>query len=96
MRILTFIGLVFVLLFGVSFAVLNAEMVKVNYYIGSYSLHLSLLIVLVLGLGFILGMLVGSWKWLRVKSENSRLRNRIKLVEKEVENLRAIPLKNEH
>ena len=96
MRIINYIFIILVILLGVSFACLNAEPVTINYYLGQRSLPLSLLLVFVLGLGLVLGLLFTIFATLKVKSENRRLRGRIQLAEKEVENLRAIPLHDQH
>lgn len=96
MRIMSFLFLLIIVLIGVTFATLNADMVTVHYYLGSYTMPLSLLLVLVLALGSVLGMLVVFWLLLKVKIKNYRLRQRLKLTEKEIENLRAIPLQDKH
>lgn len=96
MRFLFTIFIVLIILLGVTFACLNAEPVSLNFYFGTRSLPLSMLLVLTLGLGLILGVLLFSLSYLRLKAKNIRLKSKIKLVEKEVENLRAIPLKDTH
>ena len=82
------------MILGITFAGLNAETVAVNYYFGTNELPLSLLLVLVLAFGSLLGVLAGFTLYLRAKKENFKLRGRIKVVEKEVSNLRSIPLKD--
>lgn len=94
MRIITYLLIVIIILFGVSFAVLNLESVTVNYYVGQRSLPLSLLLVLVFALGCLVGMFVGFLFLLKAKLKTYRLRQRLKLAEKEIENLRAIPLQD--
>ena len=96
MRILSFLFLLIIILIGITFATLNSDTVTVNYYVGQQNLPLSLLLVTVFGLGGLLGMLVGFWFVLNTKIKNYRLRQRLKLAEKEIENLRAIPLQNKH
>jgi len=96
MRVMTLLLFIVLVFLGVSFATLNADIVKVNYYFGVGNLPVSLLIVGCVGVGLLLGAIFSLSKILRLKAENARLRQRVKMVEKEVENLRAIPLKNEH
>ena len=96
MRILSFIFLILVVLIGISFATLNSEIVNVNYYIGHKSIPLSLLLVSVFATGSLLGLLVGVFMVIKAKIRNYRLRQRLKLAEKEIENLRAIPLQDKH
>jgi putative membrane protein len=46
-----------VLFFGIAFAVLNANIVTINYYFAKSNLPLSLLLIITLFLGFLLGLL---------------------------------------
>lgn len=94
MRIITYIILVIILLLGISFAVLNADPVAINYYIGKHSVPLSLLLVFSFAVGGIFGLAVGLFMYFKQKTRNFRLKSRIKLAEKELENLRTIPLKD--
>jgi len=93
-RIISYFFLLIIIIFGMTFATLNSESVTINYYIGQSSMPLSLLLVLVFAAGCLIGMLVGFWLLIKSKLQNYRLVQRLKLVEKEVENLRAIPLQD--
>jgi lipopolysaccharide assembly protein A len=95
-RILSYIVLLTIILLGVSFATLNSEMVTVNYYVSQKTMPLSLLLVSVFAIGCLLGLLVGLGIVIRLKLKTYRLRQRLKLAEKEVANLRAIPLQDRH
>jgi lipopolysaccharide assembly protein A len=95
-RILSYILLLFIILLGVTFAMLNSEPVAINYYLGHRTMPLSLLLVSVFSAGCLLGILVAGWLIIKIKMQNHSLRKRLKLAEKEVENLRAIPLKDQH
>lgn len=94
MRILTYILLLLVILFGISFAILNSQTVTVDYYFRQSNLPLSLLLVITFVFGSLLGMLVGFFLILKVKIRNHQLKQRLKLAEKEVNNLRNIPLQD--
>ena len=85
-----------VILFGIIFAVLNADNVQLNYYFGSKQLPLSLAIVMSMVVGAILGVLASIKLILRTRREMSRLRKASAMAEKEITNLRAIPIKNTH
>lgn len=85
-----------VILFGVIFAVLNAQSVQLNYYFGVQQLPLSLTIVLSMLIGAILGVLASIKLILHSRREVSRLRKASQVAEKEIANLRAIPIKNTH
>lgn len=95
-RILSLIFLLLVLVIGLAFAVLNAEPVQLHYYFGSQYVPLSLTLVLALIIGAILGVFASSGLVLRLKRENARLQKTIKMTEKEVVNLRTMPVKDVH
>jgi putative membrane protein len=95
-RIFSFLVLFLIIILGVTFATLNSNVVAVNYYVGHKTMPLSLLLVSVFATGCVLGILVGLGVVIRLKVKNYRLRQRLKLAEKEVANLRAIPLQDKH
>lgn len=94
MRIVSYFFILVIVIFGVAFAALNSESVTINYYFSQSTLPLSLLLVLVFALGCLIGMIVGFWLLIKAKLSNYRLRQRLTLAEKEIENLRAIPLQD--
>ncbi len=96
MRILSYLLLLIIIIIGVSFAALNSQQVLVNYYIGESTLALSLLLVIVFSAGCLLGLLVGLWFFLKIKLKNYHLKQKLKMAEKEIQNLRAIPLQDRH
>lgn len=77
-----------------TFATLNSESVTINYYLDQSTMPLSLLLVLVFAAGCLVGMVVGFWLLIKAKIVNYRLKQRLQLAEKEVGNLRAIPLQD--
>jgi len=83
------------MLVGLTFAALNPTPVNFNYYLGVKNLALSLLLVYVFGAGLLLGGIVTFFSWIRLKSDNLRLRSRLKIAEKEIANLRSIPIKGD-
>lgn len=96
MRSLTYILIFVIFLIGLTFACLNAESVSINYYIGTAKLPLSLLLAFAFLVGGLLGLFAGLKRLLRLKRERYRLQQRLKLAEKEIENLRVMPLKDTH
>ena len=94
MRIISYFFLLVIVIFGMTFATLNSESVTINYYLDQSTLPLSLLLVLVFALGCLVSMVVGVWLVIKAKVHNYRLRQRLSLAEKEIENLRAIPLQD--
>lgn len=96
MRVISYLFILILILFGVSFASLNAAPVVFNYYFGVGKVPLSLLLAYSLIVGIFIGMLLGLSWYYRQKNTNRRLTQRLKLAEQEVSNLRAIPLKDQH
>lgn len=93
-RIISYLFLLIIIVFGVTFAALNSDTVTLNYYFGESTLPLSLLVVLVFSFGCLIGMLVSFWLILKSKLNNYRVSQRLALAEKEISNLRAIPLQD--
>ena len=94
MRIFSYIVILILILLGVTFALLNAGPVTLNYYFGKQSIFLPLLLLLSLALGIIIGMLACFKPWFTLKHENRALRARIRDAEKEIANLRTIPMRD--
>lgn len=95
-RILLFIILLLVVLLGLSFALMNAGPVSLDYYFASVEAPLSLVVVLAIALGALLGVLAMGGVLFGQKREMAKLRKSIKLAEKEISNLRSLPLKDNH
>jgi len=96
MHIITYFFLLLIILFGVVFAILNPDIVTIHYYFKSTTLPLSLLLVIMFSIGCILGLLLGGWLLLKAKVRYYFLQKKLRLVEKEINNLRAIPLQDDH
>lgn len=94
MRIISYFLMLIILIFGMTFAILNSASVTIDYYLGHSTLPLSLLLVIVFALGCFIGMFVGVWLLIKAKIVNYRLTQRLGLAEKEIDNLRAIPLQD--
>ncbi len=94
-RIIRLILLLALLIVALGFALLNAESVQVDYYMGKLSVPLSLALVVVLAIGAIIGMIASLGMVLRAKRQNAKLRKQVKNTEKEVTDLRALPPKYE-
>ena len=94
MRIIKLLFIFIIMLLGAVFAVLNAEPVVFNYYFGSREMPLSLIITVALGAGIAIGMLSGLGVLLGLKQEIGNLKQRARLAQEEVKNLRNIPLQN--
>lgn len=93
-----FWGLVFLLVafLVVTLALKNDSLVEINYYFDiQYKVGVFLLLALPFLTGLLLGVLVMTFSVFKHKRRCSVERKKLYKVEKEVENLRALPLKDE-
>jgi len=93
-RLIRLILFLLVMLVGAVLAVMNADLVNLNYYFGSRELPLSVLLVGAVFVGAVLGMVAGLGGMMRVKRENANLRRQARLASEEVNNLRSLPIKD--
>ena len=94
MRVISYLFLLLIVIFGMTFATLNSDSVTINYYFNERSLPLSLLLVIVFAIGCLIGMVVGLWMLVKARMHNYRIRQKLELAEREIVNLRAIPLQD--
>lgn len=83
-----------VLTLGLSFAILNAEPVELDYYFGSQRLSLSLVVLITLIMGVGAGVIASLGIIIKLKQEVSRLRKANQAMDAELGNLRTLPLKD--
>lgn len=95
MRIFSYLFLLVLMFVGLTFASLNSSVVTFNYYLGTIDIVLSLLLVGAFGIGILFGLFTTMLFWIKVKHNNIQLKSRLKVVEKEVENLRSIPIRGD-
>lgn len=86
----------FVIILGVAFSVLNADYVTLNYYLGFIELPLSLVLVLAMIVGATLGVVASLSFIIGARRKASKLKRSVEVAEKEILNLRNIPIKNDH
>ena len=96
MRIIMMIFYLLLILVGISFAGLNAQSVYINLYFTDLNIPVSVLIILMVSLGMLLGFLLSLCRYWRLRAECRKIKNQLKLTEKEIRNLRAIPLQDQH
>lgn len=84
MRFFSYIIAILLILFGLSFAILNASPVKLNYYLGTTTIALSLLLVLTVGVGILIGFIVSLGKFFKLKRKIHHLRHRVRDLEAEI------------
>jgi putative membrane protein len=90
-RIFGLILTLLVLVFGLFFGLLNADPVTVNYYFGTSTLPLSLILVFSLLLGAVCGVLAALSHIFRLRRELNRLRREQRRTDEELSRLRALP-----
>jgi len=93
-RIAKLIIVFVILLSGLAFHLKNNQFIELNYYAGSLNMPLSWLVVLVLFIGAILGILASLPMIIKLKQQKMKLEKQIKNSEKEITNLRVMPVKD--
>lgn len=93
LRLIRLILLFLILILGLSFAVINADTVQFDYYFNSLQAPLSLILVISLMLGALLGAAACLGTLLRLKREVARLHKTLKSAETEIITLRANSVK---
>jgi len=94
MKYLTIIFYSIIILIAIGFAVLNANAVQINFYLTTVRMPVSILVVLLLGCGALLGYIMSLGRYLKLNRKNRSLQSQLNLTEKEIKNLRAIPLQD--
>lgn len=95
-RLVYIIFSLILLIVGILFAVLNADPVTLHYYFGDKNIPLSLVLIIAIIIGAILGVISSAGVIVKLKRENAKLRKLTALSEKELKNLRTLPIKDEH
>lgn len=92
-KVFTILFLLILLLAALSFSVINAHEVQLNYYVGQLELPLSFLVIAALVIGAIAGATIMMRPLFSLRLEIAKLRKVVKTNEKEINNLRSIPVK---
>jgi len=83
-------------LFAVTLYLKNPHNIEVSYYFGlNYQFNVAILLILTFVLGIVFGLIVMTLSLFKEKMRFSAEHRKLVKVEKEVENLRAMPLKDE-
>ena len=82
-------------IFIVTFTLLNTQPVTVSYYFGTFELDLLVVIVICFALGILIGVSAMIGKILKMRQDLSASDRKLKMAEKELENLRSLPLKDD-
>lgn len=93
-RLIGFLVVLAIVLFGLSFALLNQDAVRLDYYLGVATLPLSLALVLALIIGALLGTGAALAIVLRLRGQLARARRQLSNAEKELTGLRTQPVRD--
>ena len=94
-RVFYVIVAIIVVFFGVTFALRNKQVVEIGYYFGlSWSGPLVLLLIAAIAIGVAIGFLASLRTLLRLQRQLGAARKEVRQVEQEVQNLRALPIKD--
>ncbi len=96
LRIITYLFILATAVAGIVFASLNPKPVEVNYIFASIELPLSVLIVIALGVGLVIGLLFSAGVYLKLQRHIFQLKGQVKMAQQEIDNLRALPIKDTH
>lgn len=95
MRIFRILFYLILILFGISFAALNSNIVSINFYFTIIKIPISVVIILMLGAGVFIGWILFLFRYWRLKVMHRKIKSQLRLTEREIKNLRAIPIRNE-
>lgn len=85
-----------VFIIGLAFYLRNSQTVAVDYFLGNIELSFSVWLLIILVVGVLLGWLTTLPVIIKLKRQNSRLSRQVKVTEKEINNLRVLPVKDNH
>ena len=95
-RIITIAIFIAVFAAGAAFSAVNNTPINIQYYLGTVTMPISIVVIVSLVIGIMIGALsifIGS---LKLRYENRRLQNKIDLREQELDSLRILPIKDTH
>ena len=92
-RLIGFLVVLFLVVIGLSFAVLNADPVALNYYFGYREIPLSMIVVAALAAGAVIGALVSMGAILRLRQQAARLRKQLRVAEKAADQVHIVPVR---
>lgn len=95
-RILIFCFVMIVMVIGLAFHLRNNQVINLDFYLGNVEMPFSLSVIIALCLGALLGVLASMPLLIKLKRQNAKLSKRVKVSEKELNNLRVIPVKDNH
>ena len=95
-RIITIAIFIAVFAAGAAFSAVNNTPINIQYYLGSLTVPISIVVIVTLIIGITIGALAIFIGSLQLRYENRRLQNKIDLREQELDSLRILPIKDTH
>lgn len=92
-RVVIILFLLLLALVGAVIANLNTGETSFNYYFSTIQLPLAVLVFLAICVGAVAGVLLTLGMVFKARRERVKIRNRLKMCEQEIKNLREIPIK---
>ena len=86
--------LMLILILAAAFAALNEQMINMNYFIGSMETSLTFVIMVCFILGMLFSFLIIVTYIIRLRWQHRRMERALKLKDQELNNLRAMPVKD--
>jgi putative membrane protein len=95
-RIITIAIFIAVFAAGAAFSAVNNSPVNIQYYLGTVTMPISIIVIVSLVIGITIGVLAIFIGSLQLRYENKRLQKKIDLREQELDSLRILPIKDTH
>jgi|TARA_B110000971_G_C19859316_1_gene430896 putative membrane protein len=95
-RIITIAIFITVFAAGAAFSAVNNSPVNIQYYLGTVTMPISIIVIVSLVIGITIGVLAIFIGSLQLRYENKRLQKKIDLREQELDSLRILPIKDTH
>ena len=95
-RIITIAIFIAVFAAGAAFSAVNNTPINIQYYLGTVTMPISIVVIVSLIIGITIGALAIFIGSLQLRYENRRLQNKIDLREQELDSLRILPIKDTH
>lgn len=96
MRLFLLFFYLLVLMTLLAFAALNSNMIDLNLYWQHFQLPLAFIMVVCMALGLLLGAVVFLGRYWQLRVQYFRAKHQVALLEKEIKNLRSIPIQDAH
>ena len=91
-RVIQIVFALLIIIFGLAFHIKNDSPVTLDFYVRTIEFPLSWVVVAAFSVGAVLGLIVMLNTYLRLQREIRRLTKRHEMANKEIANLRAIPI----